>query len=150
MIILAIEVVLIGIFIWVFILTWDANADSLLKPNDTGIVGVGEQIYSTQCTSCHGKNLEGQPEWRRLNKDGLLPAPPHDENGHTWHHTDILLFELTKFGLAKISGLKNHKTNMPAYDGVLTDKEIIAVLSYIKSKWPAEIRERHDKINAQN
>ena len=21
-------------------------------------------------------------------KDGFLPAPPHDESGHTWHHPD--------------------------------------------------------------
>ncbi|KHA54182.1 Cytochrome c family protein [Sulfitobacter geojensis] len=35
---------------------------------------------------------------------------------------------------------------MPIYDGVLTDDEIIAVLSYIKSTWPQEIRERHDEM----
>ena len=28
------------------------------------------------------------------------------------------------------------------------DREIVAVLSYIKSTWPADIAEIHDKINA--
>jgi len=32
------------------------------------------------------------------------------------------------------------------YEGVLTDDEIIAVLSYIKSTWPQEIRDRHDEM----
>ena len=36
---------------------------------------------------------------------------------------------------------------MPIYDGVLSDKEIVAVLSYIKSQWPAEIQSRHDRLN---
>lgn len=28
--------------------------------------------------------------------NGYLPAPPHDVTGHTWHHPDGLLFDLTK------------------------------------------------------
>ena len=36
---------------------------------------------------------------------------------------------------------------MPIYDGVLSDREIFAVLSYIKSQWPAEIQSRHDRLN---
>ena len=77
----------------------------------------------------------------------MLPAPPHDETGHTWHHTDEVLFELTKYGLAKMSGLTDHKTNMPTYEGVLSDEEIIAVLSFIKSRWPEDVRNRHDEMN---
>ncbi|MCC2634961.1 MAG: cytochrome c, partial [Ramlibacter sp.] len=37
---------------------------------------------------------------------------------------------------------------MPAYEGVLSDAEIVAVLSYIKSQWPADIRRKHDELNA--
>ncbi len=38
---------------------------------------------------------------------------------------------------------------MPGYETVLADGEIIAVLSYIKSTWPAEIRQRHDRMNGE-
>jgi S-disulfanyl-L-cysteine oxidoreductase SoxD len=38
---------------------------------------------------------------------------------------------------------------MPAYDGVLSDEEIVAVLSWIKAQWPADVRERHDQLNQQ-
>jgi mono/diheme cytochrome c family protein len=53
----------------------------------------GQSLYADSCASCHGANLEGQPNWQSPNADGVLPAPPHDRTGHTWHHDDELLFE---------------------------------------------------------
>jgi S-disulfanyl-L-cysteine oxidoreductase SoxD len=81
--------------------------------------------------------------------DGRLPAPPHDASGHTWHHPDELLFRITKFGVAKAANLKNYESAMPAYEDRLSDEEIVAVLSWIKSTWPPEIRVRVDRINAE-
>jgi mono/diheme cytochrome c family protein len=120
-----------------------------LRPGDAGIVARGERVYQAHCAACHGARLEGQPNWRERGADGRLPAPPHDARGHTWHHPDDMLFRLTKHGLAKVANLKNYHSAMPAYDGVLSDEEIIAVLSWIKAQWPAEVRERHDEINRQ-
>jgi len=125
----------------------DAYADALLKPNNRTLVNSGQEIYRTTCASCHGDNLQGQPDWQSPDEDGLLPAPPHDQSGHTWHHTDELLFELTKIGLGRSAGFEDYKTNMPIFEDVLSDAEIIAVLSYIKSTWPEEIRKRHDQLN---
>ena len=45
---------------------------------------------------------------------------------------------------------KEYPNNMPAYEGKLTDKEIIAVLSYIKSTWPKELQTQHDLINSRS
>ena len=118
-----------------------------LAPDDVEVVSRGEKIYGVQCASCHGKQLEGEPNWRMRDKDGYLPAPPHDETGHTWHHSDAQLIKLTKHGLSGMVG-DDYKTRMPAYEGILTDSEIIAVLSFIKSRWPADIRKRHDQLNA--
>jgi len=39
---------------------------------------------------------------------------------------------------------------MPAYENVLSDEEIIAVLSYIKSTWPEEIIRIHNEQINQN
>ena len=119
---------------------------AVLKPDDTAIVAAGEEVYKAHCASCHGANLEGEPNWKSPKETGRMPAPPHDEKGHTWHHKDIHLFELTKFGLKKYAG-EDYETDMPAYEGTLSDDEIIAVLSYIKSHWPPEIREYHDALN---
>jgi len=128
-----------------------SGGDSLnvtLRPDDRSIVDLGRRIYAENCASCHGALLEGQPDWRERGSDGRLPAPPHDENGHTWHHPDSYLFAMTKHGIETMLG-RAYPNNMPAYDGVLSDDEIVAVLSYIKSRWPAPIREQHDQINAR-
>ena len=73
---------------------------------------------------------------------------PHDASGHTWHHGDFYLFAVTKYGIERLLG-QHYPNAMPIYDGVLSDREIIAVLSYIKSQWPAEIQSRHDRLNQQ-
>jgi hypothetical protein len=39
---------------------------------------------------------------------------------------------------------------MPAYKGILSDEEIIASFSYIKSMWPKSIQNKHDKINSRS
>src|SRR5690242_532122 len=67
--------------------------------NDPAQVENGQLVYAEYCASCHGEKLEGQPNWQRRLPNGRLPAPPHDESGHTWHHPDDHLFEVTKYGL---------------------------------------------------
>lgn len=122
---------------------------ALLLPNDRQVVALGAEIYADNCASCHGADLKGQPNWQDPGADGLMPAPPHDESGHTWHHPDEILFAITKHGVARAANLKDYTSAMPVYAGVLTDEEIVAALSWIKAQWPAEIRERHDAMNAQ-
>jgi len=118
-----------------------------LRPDDADHVKLGQKIYLEQCASCHGVNLEGQAGWRDMMVDGMRLAPPHDKSGHTWHHPDELLYQLTKYGFAAMIG-SDYKVSMPVYDGIITDQEIIAALSYIKSTWPADVRQIHDRINA--
>lgn len=122
---------------------------SLLPYKDASVVKQGAEIYAETCAACHGENLEGEPNWQQPKDTGRMPAPPHDQTGHTWHHKDQLLFAITKFGIAKLSNNPNYETDMPIFEDVLSDDEIIAVLAFIKSKWPAEIQERHDMFNAQ-
>lgn len=119
-----------------------------IDPDDREKVALGARVYRENCASCHGVELEGQPDWRRRRADGRLPAPPHDASGHTWHHPDAQLFAITKFGPAALAG-GDYESDMPAYAGVLSDEEIWAVLSYIKSRWPQQVQERHDQISQQ-
>jgi len=117
-----------------------------LKPNDPGVRRLGQDIYREHCAACHGRFRQGQRDWRKRRGDGRLPAPPHDEYGHTWHHPDHILFAITKFGPAAVIGDPSYPSDMPAYEDILTDEEIIAVLSFIKSRWPENIKDRHDQI----
>ncbi len=123
-----------------------SNASIDLNITDSSIIENGKQIYSKNCASCHGINLEGQKNWMSRLPDGLMPAPPHDETGHTWHHSDRFLFMVTKYGIEEFIGEK-YLNNMPVYKDILSDEEIIAVLSYIKSTWPSKIKKIHDQIN---
>ena len=100
---------------------------------------MGERLYPENCASCHGANLEGQPDWRTRLPNGRLPAPPHDASGHTWHHTDRVLFDIVKRGPAAIVGA-GYESDMPGYEGVLTDDEITSIVDYIKSTWPDKER----------
>jgi mono/diheme cytochrome c family protein len=135
----------LGLFLLVF-LSAPARSERMFYPDDAVMIGLGKLIYDAQCASCHGANLEGAPNWRVRNEQGRLPAPPHDETGHTWHHPERQLFEITKHGLQRFAG-PDYESDMPAYEEILTDAEIIAVLSYIKSTWPARIRARHDAMS---
>ena len=107
----------------------------------------GKLVYKKFCSLCHGANLEGQPNWRVRDKEGKLPAPPHDSSGHTWHHADELLFGMTKYGLVPPYAPKDYKNNMPAWEGTLSDEDIWAVIAYIKSKWPEELRQAQEETN---
>jgi mono/diheme cytochrome c family protein len=102
-------------------------------------VALGEKLYASHCASCHGANLEGQPDWRKRLPNGRLPAPPHDASGHTWHHPDEVLFAITKHGLVPPYAPPGYKSDMPAFGGKLSDQEIRAVLGYIKSRWSPEV-----------
>ena len=133
-----------------FIGSGDTIRAGLLKPDDADLTARGRQVYEQNCAACHGADLKGEPDWRSPDSDGLMPAPPQDESGHTWHHSEKLLFELTKYGIAKTAGLNEYQTRMPIFDGVLSDDEIIAVLSYIKSRWPDDIQRRHTEMSAHD
>ena len=128
--------------------TKNAEETISLQHKDSTIVESGEVVYAENCASCHGVVLEGQANWRQRAAEGYLPAPPHDETGHTWHHPDSYLFLMTKYGIEKMIG-RLYPNNMPAYEDKLTDDEIVAVLSYIKSTWSGRIQRHHDQINAR-
>ena len=80
--------------------------------------------------------------------DGYLPAPPHDETGHTWHHPDDVLVAITTHGTEALIG-GDYRSNMIGFGDVLSDQDILDVLAYIKSTWPDRVIERHDEINAR-
>jgi mono/diheme cytochrome c family protein len=109
--------------------------DPRADPSNPEIVALGRTVYAQQCSSCHGANLEGQPQWRKRLPNGRLPAPPHDESGHTWHHPDYVLFAITKNGMVPPYAPRDYDSDMPAFGGRISDAEIWAVLAYIKSWW---------------
>ncbi|WP_245189088.1 c-type cytochrome [Mameliella alba] len=103
----------------------------------------GEALYADTCAACHGAELEGQPEWRTPGPDGRLPAPPHDETGHTWHHSDRVLFRYTKLGGKAFMARQGMEfdSGMPAFGDQLSDQQIRNILAFIRSTWPERARQ---------
>ncbi len=107
---------------------------------DAATLELGATVYAANCANCHGANLEGQADWKTPNEDGTWKAPPHDETGHTWHHPDDYLLDRIYNGTEGLDAAMQADSNMPAYKDMLTDEEITAVLEFIKSQWPDDIK----------
>lgn len=130
----------LGIVACALLSACSADAPSAgVDPRDAAQVARGKTIYGVQCASCHGANLEGQPDWRRRLPNGRLPAPPHDASGHTWHHPNADLLAMIRNGIVPPLAPAGYQSDMPAYAGTLNDDDMRAVLAYIQSTWPPEI-----------
>lgn len=111
---------------------------------DSRDIANGKTLYAEQCAPCHGANLEGQPNWQTPDVNGVLPAPPHDETGHTWHHDNKLLFEYTTLGGAEAlatRGITGFNSGMPGFSDVISEDEIWDILAFIQSTWPERVQD---------
>ena len=107
---------------------------------DSDEISLGQEVYAENCAECHGENLEGEADWKKQNEDNSFRSPPHDVGGHTWHHGDKVLIESIALGGARLPDNIGGFSNMPAFEDTLTEEEIAATLTYIKSTWPEDIR----------
>ena len=117
-----------------------ANAD------DAALVSRGRVEYAQDCSSCHGRRLQGQALWQLQDQFVGRRAPAQDGTGHTWRHSDEDLFQMVKVGRFP-ENPANAVSYMPAFAGSLRDKEILAVLAFIKSQWPIGLRASQSMLN---
>lgn len=120
---------------------WRSTPEIVADPADAAQVAAGEELYREHCASCHGQHLQGQPDWQKPLSNGRMPAPPHDQSGHTWHHPDRLLFDIIRDGMVPPQAPPGYESDMPAFGERLSDADIAAVLAFIKSRWPQKIRD---------
>jgi len=114
--------------------------------DNTVAVLEGQQVYRGHCASCHGRNLEGTFLWQLQDQYAHRRAPAHDASGHSWMHSDEDLFHITKYG--RFPGVpKTVKSYMPAFEHRLSDSQILAVMSFIKARWPLGIRVSQSMLN---
>ena len=93
----------------------------------------GIDLYAANCQVCHGD---------RSGFGGTGVAPPHNEKGHTWHHPDAQLREWIMNGKLRLAG-----PPMPAFGGRLSEREVDAILTFIKSWWDPEQLESQEDIS---
>jgi cytochrome c5 len=99
----------------------------------------GQAIYTQYCAACHGIDGQGQFPEAPLEPDatGRIGAPPHNETGHSWHHSDVLLIRyVTEGGFSDPARFYI----MPPFGDILTDEQILFVIAYIKTMWTDEQR----------
>lgn len=105
-----------------------------IEPASGPVLDTGKPLYDQFCASCHGVGGEGeQPD-----PFALGAAPPHNADGHTWHHADQQNFLTVWQGRSSVGV-------MPGYYERLTADEIIAILAYIKTWWqPDQLEHQMD------
>jgi len=109
-------------------------AEEPLPELDPNSIAAGEELYGRFCASCHGADLEGDPDWKTPNGDGSYRPPPQDGSGHTWHHGDDLLVSII------LDGSAFDQSRMPRFTGQLTEAEVLSILEFFKSTWGSEER----------
>ena len=107
-------------------------------------IQLGSQLQATNCASCHGEQLPGNPKWNiTTDEDGDNLPPPLNGTGHTWHHSPEQLFNIIKYGLKIYNeGYKGKMQGNPD----LSDEDVWSILAYIKYVWPESIRQKYDSM----
>lgn len=72
----------------------------------------GGKVYARQCAACHGPN-----------GISVMPGAPHLARGEGMMQSDMAL----------LASFRNGKNAMPAYAGMLSDREILDVIAYSRS-----------------
>lgn len=113
--------------------------ETAASPPELDLVTVGRAVYRQYCASCHGARGEGARGWQRPDQQGELPAPPHGPAGHTWKHSDAMLYRIIQQGWHDPFN-KTERLTMPAFSGQLSRTETIAVVAYLKTLWTPKQR----------
>ena len=138
----------VGAGVLVAVVAWEiVRGPVRIDPRNQVAVERGRDIYMARCASCHGADLEGQPNWQQPLADGSYPAPPQNASGHTWHHTDTELFVTVRDG--DDPGMAGKASVMPAFGKTLGDSDIVAVLAFIKSNWPPDVLSAQERLSEE-
>ncbi len=87
-------------------------AAAAVGPARAADVMKGSQIYVKHCAACHGPGGVS-----------VMPGAPHLARGERMMQSDLVL----------LASLKAGKNAMPAYLGILTDREILDVIAYSRT-----------------
>ena len=75
-------------------------------------IGKGGRIYSMHCASCHGPGGMS-----------VMPGAPNFARNERLLQPDVML----------LGSVRNGKNAMPAYVGILNDREILDVIAYLRT-----------------
>jgi mono/diheme cytochrome c family protein len=98
---------------------------------DDAAVSRGAVVYGERCGDCHGRRMQGQALWQLDDADASRRAPALDATGPAWTRPDAVLFRIVSQG---------EGTAMPGFASRLTQADRLAVIAFVKSRWPVALR----------
>lgn len=122
------------LIVLLLIITWSGvtHAETGKAP-DAKSVAAGKKLYIKYCQACHQKDGVGEPSIPRyIRLQGYITAMPLNQSSHAWHHGDKQLVKMI------LEGSRRTK-RMPAWKGVLSEKQVHKIVAYIKSLWSPRI-----------
>ena len=126
------RLLLLAVTIWVVASGCGPDASR----DESATVERGQELYERSCASCHGGATGGSIS--------DIP-PPHNAEGHTWHHGDCVLADIIRDDSPPRPGAPDDFPTMPAFDDELDDDDIDAILAFIETWWTEEQREFQDE-----
>ena len=119
---------------------------SSIASNDLDTIELGGRIFQKNCSPCHGSGAVGEspasPMGGWASGKGEL-APALNGTGHAWHHEPAYFFRTIRNGSTAKYQMGNTVINskMKGWAGRMSDYEMLAVIAYFQSLWPAHIKE---------
>ena len=107
--------------------------DKGVRQYDRNMLARGERVFLTNCAGCHGNSGEWKPGWQKPGPDGLLLPPPLDNSGRVWRLSSSQMKQFVH------QGSPAGRSNMPAWQGKLTEQEIDEVVVWITSLWSDQV-----------
>jgi mono/diheme cytochrome c family protein len=90
----------------------------------------GQALYNRHCQVCHGEAGTGRVlDWRIRDGDGHLRPPPLDGSANAWRRPTVVLMGVIRDGSPAGEG------KMPAWNEKFSERDMRAVVTYIKSLW---------------
>lgn len=103
-----------------------STARASVAPGDLALRTLGGKLYEQHCTRCHGEQGEGVP--------GIYPALAGNRMV-TMVSSANLLRVILRGGFAPATADKPRPFGMPPFAGELSERELAAVASFLRSSW---------------
>lgn len=108
--------------------------------SDADTLAHGQYLFNQNCRPCHGEKAMGEnpatPLGGWTSKVGPV-APALNGTGHAWHHAPAYHFRIIRGG-STVNG-----SRMQGWGKQMSDYDILAVIAYFQSLWPAQIKEAY-------
>ncbi|EKV32468.1 putative c-type cytochrome [Caenispirillum salinarum AK4] len=123
------------------IVSWLSDTGRLLADTHVAVtpdaVADGGRLYAENCAACHGSGVDNPPGWRPV--IGGIAPPPLTADGLPTDSTDGYLVRVIREGAAAVHG-DPARHRMPPFRDVLTNREIHAVVAFLKDRWPDHLQ----------